>query len=71
MYNVQQAIDESNKMRSSGCICDPLSCSSAIPPKCPVHCSCMKNGRAIPNSKKIDGQCKICGNWPLYNESDL
>jgi hypothetical protein len=51
------------------CTCEPPSSSRIV--KCPIHCNCMKNGQIIPNSKRIDGQCKICGNWPLYNNFDL
>ena len=54
--------------RPAECTCEPM--HSSRPSKCPVHCNCMKNGRKIPNSKRIDGQCKICGNWPLFS-SDL
>jgi hypothetical protein len=54
-----------NSVKEKGCECKPYSSASSVPPTCPIHCSCMKNGREIPNSKKIDGTCKICGNYPL------
>ena len=50
--------------RPKDCTCEPP--QSSRPSKCKIHCSCMKNGRYIKGSKRIDGQCKICGNFPLY-----
>lgn len=55
--------------RPADCKCEPPFSSKIS--LCPIHCSCMINGQEIPNSKRIDGQCKRCGNWPFYTLEDI